>query len=333
MTQTQCIPFPCLSFRARPGIQAIDLDSRRRGNDALNLAQETLANYASGRTTSFAGNGESGFSGDGGPATQASIDTYNVTVDSAGNIWIAAPFNDRIRKVDAKGIITTIAGNGYQGYGGDGGPAAQASLNTPRGIAADNVGNIYIADTQNHMVRMVSLFYTPLTVSTTSLSFGIVSKYYNQSLAATGGLRPYTWSITAGTLPAGLTLKGTTGVISGSPTAVGTSNFTVQVKDVKGSTNTQTLTIAVYNPLSITTKSVSNGSVDRQYTQALAATGGKTTYSWSISAGSLPAGLTLNSTTGVISGTPTTKGTFSFTVKVTDANKTEATKAFSMTVR
>ena len=111
----------------------------------------------SGIITTVAGNGQQGFSGDGGPAIQASLsNSYGMAVDNAGNIYIAdTSSNYRIRKVDTSGIITTVAGNGQYGFSGDGGPAIQASLAGPTGVAVDSAGNIYIADYFNHRIRKV----------------------------------------------------------------------------------------------------------------------------------------------------------------------------------
>jgi hypothetical protein len=109
-----------------------------------------------------AGNGTQGFSGDGGPATSASfsLNSFNVTsgrvaVDSTGNIYIADAGNDRIRKVSG-GTITTIAGNGTNGFSGDGGPATAAALSGPAALAVDSAGNVYIADFFNGRIRKVS---------------------------------------------------------------------------------------------------------------------------------------------------------------------------------
>jgi len=103
-----------------------------------------------------AGNGISGFSGDGGPATSASLnDPAAVAVDSAGSIYIADEYNFRIRKVSG-GTITTVAGSGYYGFFGDGGPATSASLAYPSGVAIDSAGDLYIADTVNSRIRKVS---------------------------------------------------------------------------------------------------------------------------------------------------------------------------------
>ncbi len=171
-----------------------------------------------------------------------------------------------------------------------------------------------------------------LTVSTTSLSNGEVGSAYSQTLAATGGTSPYTWAVTAGTLPAGLSLDTTTGVISGTPTAVGTSNFTAQVTDSAAVTATADLSITVNAAVSITTTSLPAGEVGSAYAQTLAASGGITPYAWSLSVGALPAGLSLNASTGVISGTPTAVGTVAFTVMVTDSVARTATMPLSIAV-
>jgi uncharacterized protein (TIGR03437 family) len=109
-----------------------------------------------GTITTVAGNALPGFSGDGGPASSAELDTPTaVAVDSQGNLYIADSANNRVRKVTADGTITTFAGNGNAALFGDGGPAAAAALHGPRGVALDAAGNLYIADAQNHCVRMV----------------------------------------------------------------------------------------------------------------------------------------------------------------------------------
>ena len=110
----------------------------------------------SGTTSIFAGSRTEGFNGDGGPAAKAWLDTpYGVAVDQSGNVYIADSQNNRIRKVDTKGIITTFAGTNKPGYSGDGGPAISSQLYAPWGVAVDNSGNLFIADYQNGVVRKV----------------------------------------------------------------------------------------------------------------------------------------------------------------------------------
>lgn len=113
---------------------------------------------ATGIITTIAGNSDGGFSGDGGPATSASL-AYprDVIVDSGGNLFISEGNNKRIRKVDAEtGIIITIEGNGNYGFSGDGGPATSAEFREPSGMAVDGrTGDLFIADRFNNRIRMV----------------------------------------------------------------------------------------------------------------------------------------------------------------------------------
>jgi sugar lactone lactonase YvrE len=126
-----------------------------RGN--LYLADEFSVRKIdpSGTITTVAGTGQAGFSGDGGPATEAKFEANDVALDREGNMYIADTENNRIRKVDKRGIIHTVAGTGKEGYSGDGGPATEAALNLPTGIALDGEGNLFIACHHNSRVRKV----------------------------------------------------------------------------------------------------------------------------------------------------------------------------------
>ena len=110
----------------------------------------------SGTITTVAGTGTGGYSGDGGAATAANLFfPYSVAVDGAGNLYIADTYNQRIRRVDTTGDITTVAGVGTLGYSGDGSAATAAQLHYPHGVAIDELGNVYIADTYNNRIRRV----------------------------------------------------------------------------------------------------------------------------------------------------------------------------------
>lgn len=174
-----------------------------------------------------------------------------------------------------------------------------------------------------------------LIITTTSLPSGALNVAYSELLQATGGTQPYSWSITAGNLPTGLSLDASTGEISGAPTASGTSSFTVQVKDSAASPSsaTQSLSITITSPLIITTTLLPNGSVNVAYSTTLQASGGTKPYSWSITVGNLPAGLSLDASTGVISGTPTTSQNSTFTVQVVDSSSQTATQQVSITIK
>jgi uncharacterized protein (TIGR03437 family) len=111
---------------------------------------------SAGIISTFAGSGIAGFSGDGGPATEADLDRpVFVHADIAGNIYIADENNQRIRRITG-GTINTVAGNGTKGFSGDGGPATAAALNGPNGVCSDANGNFYVNDTLNQRIRRVT---------------------------------------------------------------------------------------------------------------------------------------------------------------------------------
>jgi sugar lactone lactonase YvrE len=132
---------------------------------ADNINQRIRKVAPNGIITTVAGNGTAGFGNDGGPATSAPLNgPTGIAVDAAGNIYISDWSNHRIRKVSTSGIISTIAGNGTQGYSGDGGAATSAELYNPCGIAIDALGNVYFADTGNQRIRKISTSGTITTV-------------------------------------------------------------------------------------------------------------------------------------------------------------------------
>ncbi len=134
------------------------LDSKGNLFIADTLNQRIRRVDTSGMITTVAGTGEDDFSGDGGPAVNATFSRpVGLAVDALGNIYVADVFNQRIRKIDTGGKISTVAGNGMDGFSGDSGRAIDAQLTRPRDVAVDDQGILYIADTDNQRVRRVGL--------------------------------------------------------------------------------------------------------------------------------------------------------------------------------
>jgi hypothetical protein len=173
----------------------------------------------------------------------------------------------------------------------------------------------------------------PLVITTSTLPGGTVGSAYHGQLNATGGTKPYTWSITSGALPAGLTLDSSSGAITGTPTAAGSPQVTFQARDAAGQATSVQATISIVKPaLSVSTASLPTGELEQTYDATLTASGGIQPYTWAVTSGSLPQGLSLNTSTGEISGTPVVNGNFPFTVQATDSLDTAAVANLSITV-
>ncbi len=187
----------------------------------------------------------------------------------------------------------------------------------------------------------VTIASPTIAVSPATLPAGTFGSSYSQSITASGGTAPYTFAVTSGSLPAGLTLA-TGGVLSGTPVASGTFNFTVTATDSSTGTGpytgarAYTLTIGVPT-ISVSPGSVANGTVGTSYTQTLTGSGGTSPYTFSVTAGALPPGLSLTAG-GSLSGTPTAGGTFNFTATATDSTTAgdggpySGSQAYSVTI-
>jgi parallel beta-helix repeat protein len=185
--------------------------------------------------------------------------------------------------------------------------------------------------TQVTLPLSITISAVPLNITTLSLPAGNVGTAYTQPVAAAGGSGSYTFSIFSGSLPAVLTLDPGTGVISGTPTTVGTYNFTVRVNDGY-TTHDQGLSITINVALvKVTTTTLADGYTGIAYSQTLQASGGSGSYTWTVTSGSLPTGLNPLHSNGVIDGTPTTAGTYPFTVRVNDGS-THDDRALSIAV-
>jgi hypothetical protein len=182
-----------------------------------------------------------------------------------------------------------------------------------------------------------------LTLSPATLPAASAGRQDAQRITAAGGTPPYSFSVTSGILPAGLSLNSSTGDISGTPTTAGTYQFTITATDASSTPNTgsraYTLQITP-QPVALTLSpsqlpgAITTGECPAQpYTETITASGGTGSYSFSVTSGTLPDGMSLNSSTGVISGTPTTQTTYTFTVTATDSSPVPNTGAQSYSVR
>lgn len=200
------------------------------------------------------------------------------------------------------------------------------------------------------LLLALALFMTPavvtkayaqiITIDATAgaLPDGVLNQWYSFSFPTTGGTPPFTWSVSAGSLPPGLSLGSSgpgnnTGQLTGFPTTLGTYTFTIRVTDsLSISASLEfTLTIAA-TALTITPTASATTQVGQSYSQTNVAGGGTTPYTYSLASGTLPAGTTLNTSTGTVSGTPTTNGPFSYTIKVTDSTASNPQTATTTTI-
>jgi hypothetical protein len=178
--------------------------------------------------------------------------------------------------------------------------------------------------TASASVTIVSTAPAALSVATASLPSGTVGQQYSTTLRSSGGTNPVSWAVASGGLPTGLTLDPETGVVSGTPTASGTSTVTLRATDSsEPSAQAATATFVVSTvsegaPLTITTSKLPTGTQGDYYSAAVNSTGGTAPIEWSVSSGTLPAGLTLNSSSGEISGIPSGAETSSVTISATD---------------
>lgn len=223
-----------------------------------------------------------------------------------------------------------------------------AITGTPTGVASAAALTFTVTDSSspaetqsaNLTLTIIASGSAPLSITTTSLPNGQVGTVYSIALTATGGTTPYVWTLTSGTLPAGLTLNASTGIISGTPTAAVNAvalTFTVTDSSTPAQTKSVSLTLTIATnptgPIVITTSSLPNGQTGVLYSTSLAATGGMTPYTWTLTSGTLPVGLSLNSLTGIISGTPTAAANAApLTFTVTDSESPAQTKSVSLTL-
>lgn len=203
---------------------------------------------------------------------------------------------------------------------------------TAAGTAAFTVTVTDAAGTTANQALTLTVVPAPVLANPAAPAGQVGVGYSDQLTVQTGtGTAPFAWSISAGSLPGGVTLNAATGLLSGAPTAAGSFPFTVQVTDARAQTATQNLTIAVTPSPSLSFPAPPGGQVGVPYSDPLVVTGGTAPFTWS-STGTLPAGLTLNPSTGLLSGTPTAAGTFPVTIRVQDSTGQSATKAVILSI-
>ena len=264
------------------------------------------------------------------PALTATVSTTSGSPTSASTIPFSVSFSQSVGTTFVATDVTVANGavTGGSFSGGSSGPytftvtpngAGTVTVSVAAGVAND------ANNTQNSASNSVSVQYQAptITVAPPSLPSGTVGVAYSQTFSASGGTSPYTFTLTGGSLPTGLTLA-SNGTLAGTPTAGGSFTFTVRATDSSTGSGpysaTRSYTLTIGSPLiTVAPATLPDGTVNVAYRQPLSAAGGTAPYSFALTVGSLPPGLTL-SATGVVAGTPTTRGSFTFTVTATDAS-------------
>jgi hypothetical protein len=276
----------------------------------------------------------------GQPATDQTANNHNA---SGGSVTVATTTNSAAGDLafsaygNTASVLTSSIGNPDAESGGTWTALTYIAEGIGAAYQVGGAASLYSAawsssgSPTNSDACLVTYKASPV-VTTSSLPAGNEGTPYSQTLAAEWGIGGYTWSVTSGVLPPGLSLAGSTGIISGTPTIAGSSSFTVTVTDAHGNVGTQALAIAVASNLTVTTTSLPTATLTVAYAETLAATGGTGPYAWSIiSSGSFAPGLSFSSA-GQITGTPSAVGSWTFTAEVTDSLSNTATQSLVLTV-
>jgi hypothetical protein len=199
------------------------------------------------------------------------------------------------------------------------------SVSSPGSDGADGTGEVedYVTNSCPNII-----------VATQTLTAAGVGVPYSFTVSATGGVEPYSWSLVSGALPAGLSLS-SSGAISGTPTAatsgVNGVSFDLRMVNAVGCEAIRTFTLKVCPTITLSPSSLANGTITESYSQTVSASGGVSPYVFAVTSGSLPAGLNLNTSTGVISGTPTSTSSQTFALSATDANGCSGSRSYTVT--
>ena len=219
--------------------------------------------------------------------------------------------------------------------------AAGSILLVPNGVTTDQRGPGFNRIVNNSVdVGTVEVQNPPIAVTPTTLPAGLVGSSYNQTLTASGGTGNLSlnYQITSGTIPAGLSFSVNNNHlnITGTPTATGTVSFTLNISDTSGDTDSQDYTLSVNPAITFSPTSLPSGTVNTAYSQTITATGssGALSVNYNVTSGTIPAGMnfSINANQLIITGTPTTNGTLTFTLTATDSNNNQATRNYTLTV-
>lgn len=310
------------------GVVSVNVTSYADGNALPNTAY-------SYRVRAFNGTGISDYSNEAPVITPASSPVLTIgTADLAEGI-VGVAYNRILTAFGGKPDFSWLIESGTLppgislGQGGSisGTPSTAGTFNFVAKVTDSN-GN-----SATKTLTLIIKSAAPLTITASQLPRGAVGATYSQSIGASGGQTPYTWSIQSGSLPEGLTLN-QSGIISGTPERPVTTSFVLKLSDFVNASVTSTLSITI-NPatlvLAIETKSLPDGVVGESYSQTLVASGGSAPYRWDLKSGKLPDGL-IFSEAGVISGTPTTAGEIAFEARATDQSGQSTISALSIDV-
>ena len=251
---------------------------------------------------------------------------YSLTFTGAGG---AAPYMFRITGGALPGGLTFSSGGNLTGT-----PTTAGNYNfTVRMIDANGC-----MDEANYDLVINNATCLGITVNPVNpvLPSGVTGMAYSQRFSATSGTAPYSFAISAGALPPGSSLSSDGALTNTSFTAAGNYSFTVRASDANGCSGERQYSLVINNPacpaITVNPAALSSGVIGAAYNQTISATGGASPYSFSVSAGALPAGLALNATTGAITGSPASAGPASFTIRATDANGCSGGRAFNIII-
>ena len=263
------------------------------------------------------------------------IGTSTLTVNPATlpNGTQGTAYNQNVTATGGTGPYTYAVSSGALPAGLSFNSGSGAITGTPSGSGAssftvqatDSIGNI------GSRPYNVSIGTSTLTVNPATLPNGSQGIAYNQTVTATGGTAPYTYALSSGALPAGLSFNSGSGAITGTPSGSGASSFTVRATDSNGNVGSRPYNVSIgTGTLTVNPATLPNGSQGIAYNQTVTAAGGTAPYTYALSSGALPAGLSLNASSGAITGTPTGSGASAFTIKATDANGNTGNRAYNI---